>query len=78
MKTLIFTFLIKLTIIDINTNEKLPGVKVETNQNIYYSNLDGVINIPNNEKILNIDYISYENIQQIVVKKDTTITLKQY
>ena len=78
MKTLIFAFLIKLTIIDINTNEKLPGVKVETNQNIYYSNLDGVINIPNNEKILNIDYISYENIQQIVVKKDTTITLKQY
>jgi hypothetical protein len=78
MKTLILSILIKITLVDINTNERLPGVKVITDQNIYYSNLDGVVNMYNNEKILDISYVSYENIQQLVLKKDTTINLKQF
>ena len=43
MKTLILSILIKITLVDINTNERLPGVKVITDQNIYYSKSDGNI-----------------------------------
>ena len=75
MKTTIIAILIKILFVDAETKETLPAVKVVTNEHTYYSNLDGYVSIPNNEKIVSINYISYSDISNISLKNDTTITL---
>jgi hypothetical protein len=77
MKSLIVPILFKLLFIDPQTNESLPGVRVETSNKVYYSNFDGEVSIPKNESIEKISYISYQTIEKSKVIGDTTIRLYQ-
>jgi hypothetical protein len=45
-------------IIDVESKELLTGVKVETEDDILYSDFDGIVSTKS--KIKNIEYISYE------------------
>ena len=76
MKTIALVILIHLQIIDVKTKETLPAVSVKTDKSIYYSDLDGNVTIPNNEKIINIGQVSYEDINNLVLSKDTILELK--
>ena len=67
--------LLNLLIVDAETKEPLTGVRVQTNNHIYYSDFDGNVNLPNDEKILNIDYVSYKPVSNISLENDTTIQL---
>lgn len=78
MKTILTSLLIKILFVDVQTNETLPGVIIQTEHNIYYSNLDGYLILPKNEKILDISSISYQNIKKLNITKDTVINLRQY
>ena len=78
MKTILTSLLIKILFVDVQTNETLPGVRIQTEHNIYYSNLDGYLILPKNEKILDISSISYQNIKKVNLTKDTVINLTQY
>lgn len=78
MKTILTSLLIKILFVDVQTNETLPGVRIQTEHNIYYSNLDGYLILPKNEKILDISSISYQNIKKLNITKDTVINLRQY
>lgn len=62
---------------DAQTDETLTGVKVETNQGTYYSNLDGEVFIPTEEKIISVDYVSYVSLDNLKSQSDTTIHLCQ-
>ena len=62
---------------DIQTNETLPGVKIETNYGVYYSNLNGEISISSNEEIKNVSYVSYLTKNNLKINSDTIIRLKQ-
>lgn len=77
MKSLILPILFNLLFIDPQTNEKLPGVRVETPNKVYYSNFDGEVSIPNNENITKISYISYQTIEESHIVGDTIIRLNQ-
>jgi hypothetical protein len=77
MKTIITSLLIKIMFVDVQTNETLPGVKVQTDHNVYYSNLDGYVILFDDEKVLDISYVSYDNIKNPSLKKDTLINLTQ-
>lgn len=78
MKTLALFILIHIQILDFKTNETLPAVSIQTNKSIYYTDFDGKVNIPNDEKIVNISCISYENITNITLFNDTIITLQEH
>lgn len=78
MKTLVLTMMIKIWFLDIQTNDTLPAVKVTTDKNTYYTNLDGYIDIPKDEKILKISHNTYKTMDDIKIENDTTILLKQY
>lgn len=78
MKTILTSLLIKILFVDVQTNETLPGVRIQTEHNIYYSNLDGYLILPKNEKILDISSISYQNMKKLNITKDTVINLRQY
>lgn len=75
MKTVITTILVKILFVDLNTNETLPGVKVQTEKHIYYSDLNGNLIIPKNEKIIDISSISYQNLKNLKLNNDTIIKL---
>ena len=75
MKTVISLFFVKIMFVDVQTNETLPGVKVQTEHKTYYSDLEGYVIIPKNQKILDISSISYEPIKNITLINDTTINL---
>jgi hypothetical protein len=63
MKAVILSFLISLLIVDKDTNEPLTGVSVRslaTNET-YYSNLDGVVFLPDSCCDYQIEYISYKD-----------------
>lgn len=65
------------TITDKNTNEPLTGVKIETEFETVYTDLNGdfkLSNITDNLK-LNISYISYESVDMVLTKKDNEIFL---
>jgi len=76
MKTIFLTIMIKLLILDSQTQETIPAAKVETNKNTYYSDFDGYVTIPKDESIIKISYISYKDIKNLTVKSDTTIVLE--
>lgn len=78
MKTVILTFMIRILFQDVETKETLPAVKVMTDKQIYYSNFDGYVNIPNDEKVLKITYNTYKTVENVDLKKDTTILLNQH
>ena len=77
MKSLLIPILFKLLFVDIQTNEKLAGVRVETDNKIYYTNFSGEVIIPKTEKIKRISYVSYETKETFQVLQDTLISLKQ-
>jgi len=77
MKTILITVFFKILFLDSQTDETLTGVKVETNQGIYYSNLDGEVFIPTEEKIISVDYVSYVSLDNLSSQSDTTIHLSQ-
>ena len=60
MKLLLLAYVIlKLTFVDVETCETLPGIKVETDKSIYYTDLNGNVEIPDDEKVCDVSYISY-------------------
>lgn len=77
MKTILISIFFRIIFLDSQTDETLTGVKVETNQGIYYSNLDGEVFIPNEEKVLSVSYVSYETKNSVILSNDTIITLSQ-
>jgi hypothetical protein len=70
--------MIKILFQDVETKETLPAVKVITDKQIYYSNFDGYVNIPNDEKVLKITYNTYKTVENVKLGNDTTIMLNQY
>ena len=78
MKTVILPIQFKLLLLDGQTNEKLFGVRVETNNKTYYTNLQGEVSIPKDEKIKKISYISYSDVNNIKITNDTILTLKSF
>ena len=76
MKLTLLPILIKLIFIDSNSGEQLGGVRVETDNKIYYSDLNGVILIDQKETIKSVKYVSYQKIGGIKLSNDTTINLK--
>jgi hypothetical protein len=78
MKTVILALMIKVWFLDVETKETLPAVKVTTDKSIYYSNFDGYVNIPNDEKVLKVTYNTYKSVENFKSDSDTTILLKQY
>jgi hypothetical protein len=76
MKLTLLPILIKLIFIDSNSGEQLGGVRVETDNKIYYSDLNGVILIDQKEIIKSVKYASYQKIGGIKLTNDTTINLK--
>lgn len=68
--------LLQLFIQDVNTHEKLAGVKVITKSGIYYSDLNGRVVIPSQDTLSTIvvNYISYQDIVT-TLHSDTTINL---
>ena len=75
MKTIFIAIVFKLLIIDSQTNENLVGAKVETNNNTYFTDLNGYVEIPQGEEIKSVSYISYETKHNIEVTKDTIIDI---
>lgn len=78
MKTILFALMIKIWFLDIQTKDTLPAVKVTTDKKVYYSNLDGYVDIPKDEKVLKITYNAYKTIENVKVDSDTTIMLIQH
>ena len=77
MNSILLPLLFKIFFFDIQTNETLPGVKIETNYGVYYSNLNGEISIYSNEEIKNVSYVSYLTKNNLKINSDTIIRLKQ-
>jgi predicted DNA-binding ArsR family transcriptional regulator len=77
MNSILLPLLFKIFFFDIQTNETLPGVKIETNYGVYYSNLNGEISISSNEEIKNVSYVSYLTKNNLKINYDTIIRLKQ-
>ncbi len=77
MKTILITVFFRILFLDSQTDETLTGVKVETDHGIYYSNLDGEVFIPTEEKIISVDYVSYISLDNLSSQSDTTIHLSQ-
>ena len=77
MKTVLFALMIKIWFLDVQTKETLPAVKVTTDKKVYYSNFDGYVTIPNDEKVLKISYNTYKSVENVPVNGDTTFLLIQ-
>ena len=77
MKTILITVFFRILFLDSQTDETLTGVKVETNQGIYFSNLDGEVFIPTEEEVLSVNYVSYISLENVLSQSDTTIHLCQ-
>jgi hypothetical protein len=77
MKTVLFALMIKIWFLDVQTKETLPAVKVTTDKKVYYSNFDGYVTIPNDEKVLKVTYNTYKTVENVNVGNDTTIMLVQ-
>jgi len=78
MKTVLFALMIKIWFLDVQTKETLPAVKVTTDKKVYYTNFDGYVTIPNDEKVLKVTYNTYKSIENVTVVNDTTIMLIQH
>ena len=77
MKTILITLFFKILFLDSQNQETLTGVRVETNNGVYYSDLSGEVFIPSEEKIVSVDYVSYETKNGITLSNDTIISLDQ-
>jgi hypothetical protein len=77
MKTILITVFFRILFLDSQTEETLTGVKVETNQGVYFSNLDGEVFIPTEEKIISVNYVSYKTKNDIALSNDTIMSLSQ-
>jgi hypothetical protein len=77
MKTIFITVFFRILFLDSQTEETLTGVKVETNQGVYFSNLDGEVFIPTEEKIISVNYVSYKTKNDIALSNDTIMSLSQ-
>jgi len=75
MKTIFIAIVFKLVIVDSGTNESLVGVRVETDNNTYFTDLYGYVEIPQGEEVKSISYISYQSKQNIEITKDTIIDI---
>jgi hypothetical protein len=75
MKSIFIAIVFKLVIVDSGTNESLVGVRVETNNNTYFTDLYGYVEIPQGEEVKSISYISYQSKQNIEITKDTIIDI---
>jgi hypothetical protein len=75
MKTIFIAIVFKLLIVDSQTGENLVGAKVETNNNTYFTDLYGYVEITQGEKIESISYISYHSKHNIEVTKDTIVDI---
>jgi hypothetical protein len=78
MKTIFIAIVFKLLIVDSQTGENLVGAKVETNNNTYFTDLYGYVEIPQGENVESISYISYETKHDIQVTKDTVIDISPF
>ena len=77
MKTILITLFFKIIFLDSQNQETLTGVRVETNNGVYYSDLSGEVFIPTEEKIISVYYVSYISLDELQPKSDTTIHLCQ-
>jgi len=77
MNSILLPLLFKIFFFNVQTNETLPGVKIETNYGVYYSNLNGEISISSNEEIKNVSYVSYLTKNNLKINSDTIIKLTQ-
>jgi hypothetical protein len=77
MKIIFITVFFRILFLDSQTEETLTGVKVETNQGVYFSNLDGEVFIPTEEKIISVNYVSYKTKNDIALSNDTIMSLSQ-
>jgi len=77
MKTILISVFFRIIFLDSQTDETLTGVRVETNQGTYYSNLDGEVFIPTDDKVLSVSYVSYETKNGVTLSNDTIISLNQ-
>jgi hypothetical protein len=77
MKTILITVFFRILFLDSQTEETLTGVKVQTSQGIYYSNLDGEVFIPTEDKVLSVSYVSYETKNGVTLSNDTIMSLSQ-
>jgi len=75
MKTIFIAIVFKLLIVDSQTGENLVGAKVETNNNTYFTDLYGYVEISQGEEVKSISYISYESKHNIEVTKDTIVDI---
>lgn len=78
MKTVLLAVMIKIWFLDVETKETLPAVKVTTDKTVYFSNFDGYVNIPNDEKVLKVSYNTYKSVENVKIVNDTTILLNQF
>jgi hypothetical protein len=65
--------LYNILFIDSKTKETLSGVRVETNVNTYYTDQSGSVDIPRGEKVINISYISYQDINKTFINRTDTV-----
>ena len=71
--------LCNLFFVDSTTKEALVGVKVQTEKHIYYSDHSGSVDIPKGEKVINISYISYNDVSKsFTCRMDSVIKLKNH
>ena len=77
MKTILITLFFKIIFLDSQNQETLTGVRVETNNGVYYSDLSGEVFIPTDDKVLSVSYVSYETKNGVTLSNDTIISLSQ-
>jgi hypothetical protein len=77
MKTILITVFFRILFLDSQNQETLTGVRVQTNNSVYYSDLSGEVFIPTEEKIISVDYISYETKNGVTLTNDTIMYLSQ-
>ena len=77
MKTILISVFFRIIFLDSQTDETLTGVKVQTTQGTYYSNLDGEVFIPTDDKVLSVSYVSYETKNGVTLSNDTIMFLSQ-
>ena len=77
MKTLLLAYLSTLFIIDVETSEPLVGVEVISQQTgkSYYTDIDGMVNIPTDSCEYYLRYISYSD--TLICGQDTLVKMKQ-
>ena len=71
----LLSLVFNLVFTDMKTGERLTGVEVRTDKNVYYSNLDGEVSIPDGEVVKKVSMVSYTTIDT-TLNKSAVIYLK--